>query len=132
MAMPTSVPGQELDDLAPRHLLAVAADQRGAGGDADQRPGRHQHFQRHHEAEQRHRGGGAEARRAARRIGDHHHHAAIDDREGGEGFDGGHSASAAHSVIDAEQAVVWQPLIALRHRRGTLIAVALCKASAAL
>ena len=42
-----------------------------------------------HEAEQRHRRRGAEARRAARRIGDHHHHAAVDDRQGGEGFDGG-------------------------------------------
>src|SRR6266480_4877150 len=74
--------GQEPEELALRDVLAVAADDRGGGGDADQRPGRRQDLHRDDEREERQADRAAEAKAAAQREGEEEHRHAVGELEG--------------------------------------------------
>jgi len=76
--------GQEPEELALRDVLAVAADDRGGGGDADQRPGRRQDLHRDDEREERQADRAAEAEAAAQREGEKEHRHAVGELEGRE------------------------------------------------
>jgi hypothetical protein len=81
--------GHYFRDLAPGDMMAIAAEQRHAGDEPDQRPRRDQHLHGNDEAEQRHRCGGAETGRAPQRIAGDHHDAAIGDFDRRQELDGG-------------------------------------------
>src|SRR5947207_12564645 len=83
--------GQEPEELALGDVLAVAADDRGGGGDADQRPGRRQDLHRDDEREERQADRAAEAEAAAQREGEEEHRDAVGELEGGEVLDQGGS-----------------------------------------
>src|SRR5262249_55346767 len=81
--------GHQFRDLAPGDVMAIAAEQRHAGDESDQRPRRDQRLHRDDKAEQRHRCGGAKTGRATQRIAGDHDHAAIGDLERRQELDGG-------------------------------------------
>src|SRR5207237_9363933 len=81
--------GQEPQEGAPVDVLAVAADDRGGGDDADQAPGGREDLHREDEREKRQADRAAEAEAAAQREGEEQHHDAVGELEGGEVVDQG-------------------------------------------
>src|SRR5205823_2136291 len=83
--------GQEPQERASCDVLAVAADDRGGGDDADQAPGGREDLHRDDEREERQADGAAEAEAAAQREGEEQHRRAVGELEGGEVVDQGGS-----------------------------------------
>ena len=74
--------GQEAKECAAIHVLAVAADDRDGGDDADQAPRGREDFHREDEREERQADGAAEAEAAAQREGEEEHRHAVGELEG--------------------------------------------------